>query len=211
MNVIYCDYGCGNEAKYVLKNGKHCCQPYFSKCPSIRKKNSEGLKKAYGEGTKSQGYNTSSSNIEKLQNNTEKRIQKQLKEAFIENSKASNESINNYLTNYLYWPRVCSSCGLNEWRGYPIPLELHHKNGNNRDNRLENLEYLCLNCHAITSNFRGKNINSGKVKVSDEQLIGALKSNPSIRQALLSVGLSPKGGNYTRACKLQGILNIQGE
>lgn len=211
MNIKYCEYGCGSEAKYILKNGKHCCQPYASKCPSIRKKNSEGLKKAYREGTKSQQYNTSLSNIEKLQNNTEKRVQKQLKEAFIENSKASNESINNYLTNYLYWPKVCSNCGLSEWQGRPVPLELHHKNGNSRDNRLENLEYLCLNCHAITSNFRGKNINSGKVKVSDEQLLEALKTTSSIRQALLSVGLSPKGGNYTRACKLQGILNTQGE
>lgn len=208
MDVNYCEYGCGNEAKYILKNGKYCCQPYASKCPSVRKKNSEGLKKAYREGTKSQRYNTSLSNIEKLQNNTEKRVQKQLKEAFIENSKASNESINNYLTNYLHWPRICSSCGLDEWQGYPIPLELHHKNGDNRDNRLGNLEYLCLNCHAITPNFRGKNINSGKAKVSDEQLLEALKSTSSTRQALLSVGLSPKGGNYTRAYRLQGILSI---
>ena len=38
----YCDYGCGQEAKYQFKNNKWCCESYFSKCPEIRKKNSNG-------------------------------------------------------------------------------------------------------------------------------------------------------------------------
>lgn len=33
---------------------------------------------------------------------------------------------------------------------------MHHINGNNLDNRLENLQVLCPNCHALTENFRGK-------------------------------------------------------
>ena len=40
----------------------------------------------------------------------------------------------------------------------PIPLELHHKNGINSDNSLTNLELLCPNCHALTDNYRAKNI-----------------------------------------------------
>ena len=48
-------------------------------------------------------------------------------------------------------------CGLTEWLGKPIPLELHHINGNKMDNRLENLILLCPNCHALTDNFGGKN------------------------------------------------------
>ena len=35
-------------------------------------------------------------------------------------------------------------------------MELHHINGNGRDNRLENLMILCPNCHAQTENFAGK-------------------------------------------------------
>ena len=51
----------------------------------------------------------------------------------------------------------CESCGLTEWLGKPIPLEMHHMNGDNRDNRLANLQLLCPNCHALTDNYRGLN------------------------------------------------------
>lgn len=44
----------------------------------------------------------------------------------------------------------CELCGKSEWMGVPIPLELHHINGNHYDNRLENLLILCPNCHALT-------------------------------------------------------------
>ena len=53
--------------------------------------------------------------------------------------------------------RKCDKCGNTEWMGTPIPLEIHHINGNNLDNRFENLQILCPNCHAQTENFRGKN------------------------------------------------------
>lgn len=42
----------------------------------------------------------------------------------------------------------CESCGLREWLGDPIVLELDHINSDPQDNRLENLQILCPNCHA---------------------------------------------------------------
>ena len=54
----------------------------------------------------------------------------------------------------------CECCGNTEWMGYPIPLELHHKDGNHFNNELSNLELLCPNCHAQTDNYSCKKRNS---------------------------------------------------
>lgn len=51
----------------------------------------------------------------------------------------------------------CEQCGLTEWRGNPLRVTLHHVNGDGYDNRLENLVFLCPNCHSQTPNFGGRN------------------------------------------------------
>lgn len=43
----------------------------------------------------------------------------------------------------------CELCGLSEWLGEPLTLELHHKDGNHFNNELDNLQILCPNCHSI--------------------------------------------------------------
>ena len=59
-----------------------------------------------------------------------------------------------------YKEHKCERCGLTTWLGQPIPLELHHIDGNKDNNTLENFQLLCPNCHAFTDSYRGKN--SGK-------------------------------------------------
>jgi 5-methylcytosine-specific restriction endonuclease McrA len=49
--------------------------------------------------------------------------------------------------------KKCESCGLEEWMGKPIPLELHHIDENRFNNRLENLKILCSNCHMQEHNY----------------------------------------------------------
>lgn len=47
---MLCDFGCGQEAKYQIKNGKWCCSKSPNSCPTNKNKNSEGLSKAHKEG-----------------------------------------------------------------------------------------------------------------------------------------------------------------
>jgi hypothetical protein len=52
----------------------------------------------------------------------------------------------------------CNCCKMTKWMNLDIPLELHHKDGVKNNHSFENLELLCPNCHAITDNYRAKNI-----------------------------------------------------
>lgn len=53
---------------------------------------------------------------------------------------------------------VCSLCGNSgEWLGSKLSLQLDHVNGVSDDHRLENLRFLCPNCHSQTDTYAGKN------------------------------------------------------
>lgn len=51
----------------------------------------------------------------------------------------------------------CEQCGLTHWAGTRLSMQLHHVNGGGLDNRLENLQLLCPNCHSLTDNWGGRN------------------------------------------------------
>lgn len=59
----------------------------------------------------------------------------------------------------------CQQCGLTEWRGRQLNMQLHHVNGDGLDNRIENLELLCANCHSQTDNWGGRNGHRRKLRL----------------------------------------------
>lgn len=87
-----------------------------------------------------------------------------LDEILIENSTYTNISrlkerlIKEGRLNY-----ICQNCGIKEWQSKPLSLHLDHINGKNNDHRIENLRFLCPNCHSQTDTYAGKN-NKSKSK-----------------------------------------------
>jgi 5-methylcytosine-specific restriction endonuclease McrA len=83
-----------------------------------------------------------------------KGIQKPLKH--YENTKRTHH-VKNKLWSLGLKQKVCEVCGIiDEYNGKPLTLEIHHIDGNKKNNVLENLQILCPNCHSQTETYRRK-------------------------------------------------------
>jgi hypothetical protein len=75
---------------------------------------------------------------------------------FIENSKCTRTVARRRIKHLNLIPYKCNSCGIDEWNNKPLSLQLDHLNGINNDHRLENLQWLCPNCHSQTETWGSK-------------------------------------------------------
>lgn len=70
-------------------------------------------------------------------------------------------SISKYIKRYLFEKNnnKCQKCKWGEKNVFTgtIPLEIHHIDGDYTNNREENLQLLCPNCHSLTENYKSHN------------------------------------------------------
>lgn len=87
-----------------------------------------------------------------------------------ENCKHQRTVLRRYVIKNNLIPYKCAICGCTEWQGKTLSLELDHINGINNDNRLENIRFLCPNCHSQTSTYGSRNqqLNSSEYDISDD-------------------------------------------
>ena len=70
----------------------------------------------------------------------------------------NRSSVRKRIVNNDLLPYECFECGIDEWRGESLSLHLDHINGNPDDHRLENLRWLCPNCHSQTDDYCGRSL-----------------------------------------------------
>ena len=125
-----------------------------------------------------------------------------------ENCKHQRTVLRRYVIKNNLIPYKCAICGCTEWQGKTLSLELDHINGINNDNRLENLRFLCPNCHSQTSTYGSRNqqLNESKYDISDElrtMVENKYKEVKNIKQVSSILGI--------RRCVVTKIINESGQ
>jgi Zn finger protein HypA/HybF involved in hydrogenase expression len=81
---------------------------------------------------------------------------------FCENSTYDRTTLRNRIIKEKILEYKCSECGIIDWNGKSLSLQLDHINGVPNDNRMKNLRFLCPNCHSQTKTFGIRNKGNGR-------------------------------------------------
>lgn len=111
-------------------------------------------------------------------------------EIFVENSTYTKVKERVLLDNLKeYKCEICNNLGIHNNK--KLILQLDHINGKTEDNRLENLRFLCPNCHSQTDTYAGKSTKFKRTKpkpnyhqnklIFDKKLLDSLKNDEFIK------------------------------
>jgi hypothetical protein len=137
---------CNKEHDGSFGSGVYCsksCANSRIRTDEVRKKISEGVIKS--DFWKNVDYSFNS-NIDKITKNKDTwKSKRNFETAHIFSIKKwLKEEKNN----------TCEMCGISEWNGKILPMEVDHIDGNTKNNNLSNLRVLCPNCHSQTPTWR---------------------------------------------------------
>ena len=126
---------------------------------------------------------------------------------FCENSTCSRSCLKSRFLKLVEYK--CCECGIgNIYNNKEISLQIDHKNGINNDNRMENLQLLCPNCHSQTLTFSGKRKKNTNRKIQYEskesrlnRIVSTRKFNPSKEELEVLVKKMP----MTKVGKVFGV------
>lgn len=144
--------------------------------------------------------------IEKLSRNSYTAMSDE--EFFVSDSHRQGSSIIKRLIDGGYREYKCENenCGISEWNGKPLRLQVHHINGDHFDNRLENLQLLCPNCHAQTDTYarQNKNIVKNRFSVTSRAKEIIYDKESSFIETPIETEIKYINNNEKKYCKLCG-------
>jgi len=104
-------------------------------------------------------------------------------EIFRRDSRVSGQTVRRYALLFEVRPHACAECGNpGTHHGKPLTLQLDHANGIYNDNRVENLRWLCPNCHSQTETFAGRRSRHGYRIMRDQQQPGGDGRPPRVSE-----------------------------
>lgn len=137
---IFCSRSCANSRVWSEVDKKKKSQSAQGKIP-------------WNKGKKT------GSNLER-NNNISSTRQNRSYTQFLEGKITERSVIRRHLTSM--WGYKCSVCGIDEWNGTIITLQVNHIDGNAGNNLPENLQLICPNCHSQTDTFGARNKGFGR-------------------------------------------------
>ena len=160
---MHCEY-CKNEHQGTYGSGRFCCKGCASAYSTASKRkdiNAKVSEKLSGRASTNKGKKQTPEHIKKRIGSLDR---KQISDK-IKNTRHTKYLMKTFdeLGPVQKRKRIfeeqkfkCNKCGISEWMGETIKLELEHKDGNTSNNLRNNLEGLCPNCHSLTPTWRKK-------------------------------------------------------